>query len=251
MSDSKQKLKEVLERFVSSTFFVPVIGAEIEFCALDADLEKIKKVCSDKKIDIWDVKKEEGDLQWEVSIAHKPAPIIIASSIMQIRQSFNDADFSAMPSKCEYGNSLQIHVSLLNKDFKNIFEKNGEDESEYMKYSVGGLLKTMPENMNIFAPYDKCYERFEKDRNAPSTISWGGNNRTVAIRLPATSLENHNRRIEHRVAAADCDPYLVIAAILDGILYGLLNKIMPETDKIYGDASLEMYDLTKLSSCNI
>ena len=250
MEKSREKLKEVSERFLSDTFFVPVIGAEIEFFLADADVEQIKEVCVREKIDIWDVKKEEGKDQWEISVTHKSNPLTIADAIAKIRELFEEADFSAVPIGEKFGNSMQIHISLLDKELKNIFEKNGDEESEYMHYAIGGLLKAMPECMNVYAPYEQCYERLKKDRNAPSTISWGGNNRTVALRLPATTMQNFNRRIEHRVASADADPYMVISSILQGVAKGILNKTMPESDKIYGDASLEMYALPKLVEGN-
>ena len=145
-----------------------------------------------------------------------------------------------------YGNSLHIHISLLDKEGKNIFVKNGEEESKFMKYAIGGLLEKMPEYMQVFAPYENCYERLKKGKDAPSTVSWGGNNRTVALRLPAATTEPENRRIEHRVAAADSDPYSVISAILEGISYGISNRILPKSEKIYGDASLKMYCLDSL-----
>ena len=177
---------------------------------------------------------------------NKDNPVSIADEIMKIRRLFKDADFTAKPFSDDYGNALHIHISLLDADGRNVFTKNNEEESEYMQYAVAGLLEKMPENMNIFAPYDNCYERLEGGKDAPSTISWGGNNRTVALRLPATTLDEQNRRIEHRVSAADSDPYLVISAILQGVSFGFLNKKLPSSSKIYGDASLKMYGLPRL-----
>lgn len=246
MNENRNKLKKVSEKFISDTFFMPVIGAEIEFYLKDSGIDLIKKNCDERQIKYLDIKEEKGENQWEISIYHKNDVVAIADEILKIRESFKDADFSAMPFDSGYGNSLHIQISLLDKDGKNIFAKNGEEESLYMKYAIGGLLEKMPEHMRVFAPYDKCYERLKNGNDAPSTISWGGNNRTVALRLPTTTTEPENRRIEHRVAAADSDPYLVISAILEGIYYGILNKVLPKSEKIYGDASLKMYGLDSL-----
>ncbi|MDA0781074.1 MAG: hypothetical protein PQ612_00910 [Rickettsiales bacterium] len=242
----RNKLKKVSEKFISDTFFMPVIGAEIEFYQKNSGIDLIKKNCDERQIKYLDIKEEKGENQWEISITHKNDVVAIADEILKIRESFKDADFSAMPFDSVYGNSLHIHISLLDKDGKNIFAKKGEEESEFMKYAIGGLLEKMPEYMQVFAPYENCYERLKKGKDAPSTVSWGGNNRTVALRLPATTAEPENRRIEHRVAAADSDPYSVISAILEGVSYGILNKAMPKSAKIYGDASLKMYGLDSL-----
>jgi glutamine synthetase len=246
MNENKQKLKEVSEKFISDTFFVPIIGAEIEFYLPNTSLDTINKTCTDAGVAFLDVKAESGKCQWEISILHKNNPVFIADEIIKIRQVFEDADFTAKPFADDYGNSLHINVSLLDADGGNIFAKNNEEESQYMQYAIAGLLERMPEDIGVFAPYDNCYERLKGGKNAPSTVSWGGNNRTVALRLPATTGEHENRRIEHRVSSADADPYLVISAILQGVSYGLLNKILPESPKIYGDASLEIYGLPRL-----
>jgi len=243
MNNNKDKLEKVSEKFFSDTFFVPAIGAEIEFYMQDTDVGDIRAKCENANVKFIDIKKEEGDNQWEISIPHESNPALIADEILKIRRIFDKADFSAMPLKDSFGNSLHIHVSLFDKEGKNIFTKNGDDESIYMKYAIGGLLETMPQYMNVFAPYEECYDRLKYGKDAPSTISWGGNNRTVALRLPTTTTEPENRRIEHRVAAADTDPYLVVSAILEGMSFGILNEILPKTDKVYGDASLDMYKM--------
>jgi glutamine synthetase len=115
--------------------------------------------------------------------------------------------------------------------------------SDALKFSIGGLLATMRDTMAAFAPSAESQARFTPGSMAPTTISWGANNRTVAIRLPDSA--HDNKRIEHRVASADADPGQVIAAILAGVHYGLKNRCDPGK-QIHGDASLEQYGLPKL-----
>ncbi len=55
------------------------------------------------------------------------------------------------------------------------------------------------------------------------TPTWGYENRTVALRVPAG--DHKAMRIEHRVAGADANPYLVATAIIAGMLYGIENKL--------------------------
>ncbi|MBO9479998.1 hypothetical protein J7439_01035 [Salinisphaera sp. G21_0] len=59
----------------------------------------------------------------------------------------------------------------------------------------------------------------------PLHAFWGHNNRTVSLRIPAGG--RADRRIEHRLAGADANPYLTLAAVLSGILYGIENKLTP------------------------
>ena len=75
---------------------------------------------------------------------------------------------------------------------------------------------------------------------APTHISYGNNNRTVMIRMP----DSYPKRLEHRLAAADADPYLVIYAILNSIFQGIPNYAkINRLEKIYGNAFDTQYNL--------
>jgi len=258
MPDSIENLKKVSDAFSVDTFFIPIIGAEIEFYLKgsipDNILELIEPELTSQNIPYLDVKKEKGNGQFEVSIKHTDNPVKIANYLSYTKeiitklalQSNLSADFSAKPHENDYGNAMHIHLSLKDKNGNNPMAKNDDDESDIMLYAIGGLLKNMPNSMPIFAPTENCKKRFIPGMDAPVTISWGGNNRTVALRLPTTTLEPYNRRIEHRVASSSADPYKVIAAILASVSEGILNKTLPLSDKIYGDASQDQYKLPKL-----
>jgi len=155
------------------------------------------------------------------------------------------ADFGAKPFADQPGSGLHIHVHLEDASGHNVFFKKDEEISAPLKHSIGGLLATMQQYMPVFAPSAESMARFAPGGNAPTTISWGANNRTVAVRLPDAGAPL--RHIEHRVAGADADPEAVIAAILMGMHYGLQNKCDPGP-QVYGDASLPMYNLPKLVS---
>ena len=83
----------------------------------------------------------------------------------------------------------------------------------------------MPEAMAIFAPSQNSYRRFQPDMFAPVNRRWGINNRSAGLRVPM-SVEAA-RRVEHRVAGADANPYLTLAAVLAGLHLGLMKKIDP------------------------
>lgn len=77
----------------------------------------------------------------------------------------------------------------------------------------------------IFAPNANSYRRFRRNSYAPVSVSWGIDNRTVSLRVPAGHAEA--RHIEHRPAGADANPYLVLAAVLAGIHHGITRKLDP------------------------
>ena len=87
------------------------------------------------------------------------------------------------------------------------------------------MLATLPDAMAIFSPGINGYRRFEPRLYVPINRSWGIDNRSVAVRIPAGP--NASRRFEHRVAGADANPYLVLAVLLAGIHHGLSEKIDP------------------------
>ena len=94
-----------------------------------------------------------------------------------------------------------------------------------MRHAVGGLLKGMAETTLLFAPHFNSYRRLRPGTHAPSAAAWGYENRTVAIRIPGGSPQA--RRIEHRVAGADANPYLVLAGILAGAIVGIEHEMVP------------------------
>lgn len=81
----------------------------------------------------------------------------------------------------------------------------GDSGSEMLHHAAGGLLDTMPDAMAVFAPNINSYRRFAPDTYVPVGRAWGVNNRSVAVRVPGG--DDENRRLEHRVAGADANPY--------------------------------------------
>ena len=216
-------------------------GAEIEFyltsCSKEAE-EEVKSIFADLFFE-----KERGNNQFEVKFSPKINSQELIDSINSFKLEIKKwsklkkigLSFAAKPYDGEPGSSLQIHLSMY-KNEQNIFASN----EEILVFAVGGLCATIKKNLKYFIPKPEGLKRLVPKQNAPTTISWGGNNRTVAIRIPNS--DDYNRRIEHRVSSADASPKIVIEKILAGILYGIKNKITPPA-KIYGDASDEQYNL--------
>ena len=143
------------------------------------------------------------------------------------------ASFMAKPYLEQAGSGLHLHFSVLDKDGNNVFNNGTEEGAPIMLHAINGLMEGMVETSLIFAPHLNSYRRLAPASHAPTGICWGYENRTAAIRIPGGPPEA--RRIEHRVAGADANPYLVIAAVLGAALEGIEMAKAP-IDPIEGDA---------------
>jgi glutamine synthetase len=106
-----------------------------------------------------------------------------------------------------------------------VFDETGADGDRLLGDAIAGLQATSAEAMAIFAPNLNAYRRFGPNLFVPVNTSWGVNNRSVAFRVPMGG--GKARRIEHRFAGAEANPYLVMAAMLAGVHYGLVNSLAP------------------------
>ena len=134
-----------------------------------------------------------------------------------------EATFLSKPFLNEAGSGMHVHISLFNENNENIFSNKDNKDTKELLYAIGGLQNMMFDSFAIFASNQNAYRRFEPDIFVPVNTSWGHNNRSVAFRIPVSN--NKSKRIEHRVAGAEANAYLVLASILSGIEDGLINKI--------------------------
>ena len=144
----------------------------------------------------------------------------------QARRHGVTACFMAKPIEKYAGSGMHLHVSLQDDAGRNVFAEEIEGQwSPKLLHALGGLSATMAESMLVFAPHANSWRRFVSQSYAPVSPSWGVNNRSVALRVPAG--EVRNRRIEHRPSGVDANPYLVAAAVLAGVAKGLDEKLDP------------------------
>ena len=144
----------------------------------------------------------------------------------QARRHGVTACFMAKPIEKYAGSGMHFHVSLRDGTGRNVFaERDGESWSLPLLQALGGLAATMGESMLVFAPHANSWRRFVSQSYAPVAPTWGVNNRSVALRVPAG--DTRNRRIEHRPSGVDANPYLVAAIVLAGIAKGLDEGIDP------------------------
>lgn len=176
---------------------------------------------------------ENGIGQFEINLLHSSDPLKAADDALFLKRIIKGvarkhgfaATFMAKPYGGRSGSGMHMHFSIIDADGNNVFDDGTAEGSDVMKHAVAGLLRGMEETTLLFAPHFNSYRRLRPDTHAPTKISWGYENRTAAIRIPGG--KTSARRIEHRVAGADANPYLVMAAILGAALVGIRNKWMP------------------------
>ncbi|MDP9335575.1 MAG: glutamine synthetase family protein [Actinomycetota bacterium] len=126
----------------------------------------------------------------------------------------------------EYGNGMHIHHSLRRDGAPVFFDgRSADHRSADMRRWIGGLVATMPGAVSILAPTVNSYRRMVGFAAAPTTPTWGEENKSTALRVISRS--EKLARIEHRVASADVNVYLALAVILAGGLAGIDGAIEP------------------------
>jgi glutamine synthetase len=138
------------------------------------------------------------------------------------------ATFMAKWSRDWPGQSGHIHLSLQGKGGKSVFFDKGKPDtmSDAMRHFIGGQQALMPELLAMVAPTVNSYTRLIPGFWAPTEASWGIENRTCALRaIPGSE---KSQRVEYRIAAADINPYIAMAAALGSGLWGIENRIEPD-----------------------
>jgi glutamine synthetase len=142
------------------------------------------------------------------------------------------ATFMAKWSKDVPGQSGHIHISLKDAQGKGVFHEAGKPHSisDTLRWFVGGQQRFMPEFLAMVAPTINSYRRLIPGFWAPTDASWGVENRTTALRVIPGSAKS--QRVEYRIAAADANPYVILAAALGSGLLGIEQRIEPEAEVV-------------------
>jgi glutamine synthetase len=186
-----------------------------------------------QRVPISATSKEYAPGQFEANLHHQADALAAADHAIFLKQIVKaaarsqgfDATFMAKPYPDRSGSGLHIHVSVLDDKGRNIFDDGSEKGSPRLGHAIGGLQALMAESMALFAPNLNSYRRFQPDMFAPVNRRWGVNNRSAGLRIPMGPSDA--RRVEHRVAGADANPYLALAAVLAGVHFGLEKTIDP------------------------
>ncbi len=179
------------------------------------------------------VSAEASPGQLELTLLHRADALRAADEAVAFKRAAKgvartvgcDATFMAKPFAEIAGSGMHIHMSMLGPDGANIFAADDPRGTTALGHAIAGMAATMADAMAILAPNANSYRRFRARSYAPMRPNWGINNRTVALRIPAGDAAS--RRVEHRVAGADANPYLVLAAVLAGAHHGLASRLDP------------------------
>ncbi len=176
---------------------------------------------------------ESGLGQFEVNLLHGPDALKAADDAWLFKMLVKGlarrhgfaASFMAKPYPDQPGNGMHLHFSMLDTKGDNIFDDGGPEGSEALHQAIAGCLAAMPASTLLFAPHANSYARFVPGAHAPTGIAWAYENRTAALRVPSGS--HKARRIEHRVAGGDINPYLLLAGVLGAALIGMEDGLAP------------------------
>jgi glutamine synthetase len=172
--------------------------------------------------------------QYELTLHYRTDVMQAADDLMRLKRIVRaqarahgvTACFMAKPNEDYAGSGMHFHVSMMDGTGRNAFVEEKEGTwNPMLLHAIGGLKATMAESMLVFAPHANSWRRFASQSYAPVSPSWGVNNRSVALRIPAGEVKA--RRIEHRPSGVDANPYLVAATVLAGIRHGLRHRIDP------------------------
>ncbi len=208
-----------------------------ELDALGPFIDDVYKICEVQGLPVDAVMQESGPGQFEINLKHTDDPVKAAQDGLLLKRAIKaaasahgyEATFMAKPHHDWTGSGMHVHVSLVDDKGANLFAGDPKAPSPSMspmfRHAVGGLRETMGDFMAFWAQSANAYRRYVPESYVPLTALWGSNNRTVALRIPFGT--GAATRIEHRVAGADANPYLVVAGILAGIHHGIAGKIDP------------------------
>jgi glutamine synthetase len=171
--------------------------------------------------------------QFELTLKHKPDAVAAGDDAVLYKRAAKgvalkhkmEATFMAKPFIDRAGSGFHMHVSVNDKDGRNIYASEAPEGGSALKQAIAGMKALLADSMGIFAPNANSFRRFKANSYAPVAPTWGVNNRTVAFRVPAGPPPT--RHIEHRVAGADAHPQLALAALLAGVHYGMTKKLDP------------------------
>ena len=212
-------------------------GAEIlslrALDAFDVFFNELYAACDAMDIPAETAISEGGEGQFEINLSHVPDALRAADDAwlfkMLVRGLARNhgmaASFMAKPYPDFAGNGLHVHFSVLDGKGRNIFADGTDVGTPALRHAIAGCLTGLSELALVFAPHGNSYARFVPGAHAPTGICWGYDNRTAAIRVPGGNPAA--KRVEHRLAGGDVNPYLFLAAVLGSALAGITDATEP------------------------
>ena len=196
-------------------------------------INDIKSACADLAVGADAAISEYGKSQFEINLMHRDDALKAADEAIMLkritrivaRNHGHDVTFMGKPFSDDTGSGFHLHASLLDRNGQNMMvESDGQlpESHDNLRFAAAGMGHYLDQSMAIFAPNANAWRRIQPGHYAPIDRSWGYNNRTVSFRIPHG--EAKARRLEHRCASADANPYLTIAMILAAMAEGIEQK---------------------------
>ena len=197
----------------------------------DPVVEDLYDYCEAQGLEVDTINHEAGAAQLEINFQHGDA-LDLADQVFIFKRTLRQAamkhgiyaTFMAKPMQNEPGSAMHIHQSMVDASTgRNLFSTVNGVDSALFRAHIAGLQKYIPAVMPMLAPNPNSYRRLRRHSDAPINTHWGRDNRTVGLRVPVSGSEA--RRVENRVAGADVNPYLAIAASLACGYLGMIGKM--------------------------
>ncbi|MDH5933659.1 glutamine synthetase family protein [Vibrio splendidus] len=187
-------------------------------------LADLNKVAQEQGLNTSGALSESAPGQFEINFNHSKDVLRVCDEIIivkrLIRQIANqhdfDATFMAKPFSEQAGNGMHIHLSLVDSNDNNHFSQRDGEPSNLFYQTMAAMLAQTSDSMALICPNVNSYRRFVPGAYVPTKADWGENHRGVALRVPIS--DSNNRRIEHRIAGADVNPYILAAVVLSAVL---------------------------------
>lgn len=203
-----------------------------EMDAFDAYFNDLYDGCEAMGIPAQTAISESGIGQFEINLNHQNAmrcadDAWLFKSLVRglARKHGFAATFMAKPYAEDAGNGMHVHFSVVDAAGRNVFDDGGPEGTDLLRQAIAGCIAAMPASTLIFAPHGNSYDRLVPGAHAPTGACWAYENRTAAIRVPGGAPAA--RRIEHRVAGGDINPYLMLASVLGAALIGIEDEMDP------------------------
>ena len=201
--------------------------------AFDRFFTDLYDACEAMDIDADTAISEAGVGQFEINLLHSADVLKVADDTWLFKMLVKGiarnhgfaASFMAKPYDEQSGNGMHMHFSIVDEEGRNLFDNGGPQGTPLLLNAVAGCLQAMSGSTLLLAPHANSYDRLVPEAHAPSGISWAYENRTSALRIPSGSARA--RRIEHRVAGGDINPYLMMAGVLGSALIGIEDGLTP------------------------
>lgn len=171
--------------------------------------------------------------QFEITLQHRRGALAAVDEAVLFKRLLKGvaarhgcvASFMAKPFTQRAGSGTHLHLSLADDAGSNLFAAEDPAGTALLRQAIAGMMATAGDVFLAFAPNGNSWRRFQRESYAPVSVSWGVNNRSVSLRVPAGAAST--RHVEHRFCGADVNLYVAAAAVLAGAAHGIEWQLDP------------------------